>query len=516
MIQPSVRPTLHPVSEALVSSLSAVLIVMFVFLGTSLSQSQSDTVTAKLLNAASGSTTLESNLRYLTDAIGGRVPGTRAMDQAVEWSQQAFRNAGSDHVYTEEFVVPMSWSEGNTELWISSPAAPSRPAQTQFKTRAVSIAWGPPLSRTQDLVIADVGFGSSREFAEAGDVAGKLLLVHSKVLSDWDDLFSEYTSAPSVIERAVSAKALAIAFIASREHDILYRHTNSKYGEIERLPMVIVAREDGERIARLLKMGQQLRAELSIPNKVAGPVKTKNVIAEITGRETPKEFVVLGAHLDSWDLGTGALDNGCNAAMVIDAVRAVKASGVTPRRTIRFILFGAEEEGLLGSRAYVEAHRAELDQYVGVVIFDTGSGETTGFSLGGRKDVFDRASALVAPLKTLGADLLTTDATWGTDNFDFMLQGVPTFMANQRESNYLVNYHATSDTFDKVDLQELQKQVAEATVLTVGLADMNGRVGARLTRAEIERTLEETHVADQMRGFGMWRDWESGRLGARQ
>ena len=197
----------------------------------------------------------------------------------------------------------------------------------------------------------------------------------------------------------------------------------------------------------------------------------------------PDEVVVLGAHLDSWELGTGALDNGCNVALVIDVLRAIKASGLRPRRTIRFILFSGEEEGLLGSRAYTIAHNSELDNTVAVVVLDEGIGRVTGFSLGGRRDVVNAAATLVAPLKQFDATTLTTDASWGTDNFDFMLQGVPTFVANQQEYNYLLNYHAMSDTFDKVDLGATKKHVAEAAALTFGIANCSARPGPRLHHA---------------------------------
>jgi len=223
--------------------------------------------------------------------------------------------------------------------------------------------------------------------------------------------------------------------------------------------------------------------------------------------------VVLGAHLDSWELGTGALDNGCNAALVIEALRAIKASGIKPKRTIRFILFSGEEEGLLGSLAYVHAHRADMDKYVAAVVFDTGTGKVTGFSIGGRKDMLNAANEIVEPLKAWDAATLTTDAEWGTDHFDFMLEGVPTFMANQEEANYLVNYHASSDTFDKVDFANLKRHVAEAAAVTVGLADRPERVGPRISRQEIERISHESGLEGQMRSADIWRDWESGARG---
>ena len=147
------------------------------------------------------------------------------------------------------------------------------------------------------------------------------------------------------------------------------------------------------------------------------------------------------------------------------------------------------------------------------MIFDSGIGRVTGFSLGGRRDVVNAATTLVAPLKSLDAATLTTDADWGTDNFDFLLEGVPTFVANQEEANYLLNYHAMSDTFDKVDLAELRKHVVEASALTIGLANAPEPPGPRLHHAQIEQTLRETHLDDQLKTFGMWSDWESGKRG---
>jgi len=279
------------------------------------------------------------------------------------------------------------------------------------------------------------------------------------------------------------------------------------------LPMVIVAREDGERIARLLAAGHAVWADLAIPSKVGGPIKSWNVVAEIRGNEKPDEFVVLGAHLDSWELGTGALDNGCNAALVIDALRAIKAAGLKPRRTMRFILFSGEEEGLIGSRMYAVDHRNELDKAAGVVIFDSGTGKTTGFSTGGRKDTIAAAQNMIAPLEQFGATKLTPSAESGTDHFDFMLEGVPTFVADQEESNYLVNYHATSDTYDKVDFPQLKKHVAEGAVLAFALANTAERVGPRLDRAQIEQTMHETHLDDELKAMGMWDDWVSGKRG---
>ena len=471
-----------------------------------------------LIQGALKPSPIEHNLRQLTDEIGGRVPGTPAMDRAVAWGVAAFKEAGADQVHTEDFKMPHSWAEGATVVTVSSIGTAIDPKlatipPVEFRLRAVSIAMGPPLT-AKHVPVIDVGKGTAADFKKAGDVSGKLVLVHSDVLKKWVDLFNEYMDAPPVIDAAVKAQAKAIAFIATREHDILYRHTNAMAGEIDRIPSFVVAREDGERIARLLASGHPAWADISLPNRIGGPLTAANVIGEIRGTEKPDEFVVLGAHLDSWELGTGALDNGCNAALVVDALRTIKALGLKPKRSIRFILFSGEEQGMLGSRAYAVAHRNELDKMTGIVVIDAGIGRVTGFSLNGRKDMLQALAPLIAPLKQFGLEeLKTDDVEWGTDHYDFMLEGVPSLVALQDEANYLENYHATSDTLDKVDIVQLKKHVAEMSVVTYGIANERERLGPRLTHAQIDQILRDTHSDEQMKPLGIWAEWESGKRG---
>ena len=476
-----------------------------VLLATTLMSAVAQNAVNRVIDEALKPSPLEANLAHLTDQIGGRVPGTPAMKLAVQWGVDTLKAAGADSVYTEDFQIQASWAEDATEMRVVSPE--------QFKVRAISVAWAPALEAQHNIRIVDVGEGSAEEFAKAGNVAGAIVMVHSTEMKTWADLFDEYVKFRTAVDSAVTAKALAIAFQSSRPHNLVYRHTNAADGEIDRIPQVLLAREDADRMARLLASGQKLQADLSIPNRIGGPITATNVVAELRGSEKPEEFVVLGAHLDSWELGTGALDNGCNAALVVDALRAIKASRVHPKRSIRFILFSGEEEGLVGSHAYVTAHRKEMDNVAGVIIYDTGIGKVTGFSLGGRKDVVRASTNLVAPLKQLGADTLTTDAFYGTDHFDFLLEGVPTLVANQEEDNYLLNYHAVSDTFDKVDTVRLKKHVAGAAAITFEIADSPGRLGPRLDRAQISQTLVETHLDAQMKGFGAWQDWANGKRG---
>jgi hypothetical protein len=468
--------------------------------------SSAQTAADKLLPEAKRSPTLEKNLRALTDGIGGRVPGTPAMERAVQWGVNAFKAAGGENVHTEPAPLAGSWMEGNTQVDVVSPE--------RFHVRAVSLTWtAPSSSPPQGLPVVDVGFGADEDFRKAAHLRGAIALVHSRTMKTWDDLFEEYLRQMDLIQAAQKAGAAAVAFISTREQDLLYRHIGSFDDHIKSYTQFLVAREDGERMARLLADGQKVRMKYSIPNHVGGAIPASNVVAEIRGREKPDEFVVIGAHLDSWELGTGALDNGCNAALVIEVLRAIKSAGLRPRRTIRFALFTGEEEINVGSFAYTRTHRAELDNTVAMLTWDEGTGRTTGFSLGGRKDLLEPVSRLLEPIKQFGANTLTTDAFVGTDNMDFLLEGVPNLVANQEESNYLVNYHASSDTYDKVDLPQLRIHIAIAAYLTYAIADNAERLGPRQSRAQIESLIQETHLDDQLKKFDLWSAWTAGKRG---
>ena len=450
---------------------------------------------------------MEENLRRLTDEIGGRVTGTPQMAKAVEWGVAAFRAAGID-VHTEKYTLPVTWSEGDSRLELRGPV--------KFPIHLKSTGWSPatPAGGIEAYVI-DVGYGSEDDFSHAGtSIKGAILLVHSDIGSTWADLFNEYLRPPDIIKRAVTGGARAILWMGARERLLLYRHTNSLTGEIDKIPQAVVAREDAMHLARLVAVyPDRTLVLLQMPNKIGGPIEQENVVGEIRGYEKPDEVVILGAHLDSWELGTGALDNGCNAALVIEAARAIKATGLLPRRTIRFVLFSGEEQGTIGSFEYVKAHRAELDKIRAMITFDAGIGRVTGYSLGWRRDLEAGVREVLKPLESWRVSDHTYDASFGTDNFDFLLEGVPTLVANQEEANYLPNYHAASDTFDKVDMRELKLHTVIGALTAWGIADRTEPIGKRLTRPEIELLMKETGLDQQMKTLGYWDAWQSGARG---
>ncbi len=465
---------------------------------------------AAVIQSATGpSSRLESDLRVLTDQIGGRVTGSANYARALQWGMEAFRRAGVDSVRLESYPVPAQWEGIAAAASVVSPSA--------IPLRVVSLGLTPSTPGAVTAPLVDAGDGHRADFERLGaSVRGAIVLVHNKPMNSFDDLFAEYIGGPEIMHAAAERGAAALLFISTRPRDLLYRHTIT-WGPIAPLPMAQVAREDGLRLARLVEEGTAPRVTLDVRNRVGGPGEAQNVVAEIRGAERPDEIVLLGAHLDAWDLGTGALDNGVNCALVVDVARVV-AAGPRPKRTIRFVLFTGEEAGLLGSYGYVRSHRDELDRHVAVLIHDIGDGKIAGYFTNGRKDIDDGVRAALAPVASRGAGGVEEEAILGTDNFDFLLEGVPNLVANQDTSRYLADYHAESDTFDKVDPELARGNAAVAAVAVLGLANSPQRIGPRQTRAEILRILEDDRwrLAAQMKIYGIWPDWESGKRGRAQ
>ena len=462
---------------------------------------------ATLAARALGPTPLMDDLKELCDRIGGRPAGSPANDRAVEWAAAKLREAGLDSVTQEAFTVPSLWLPGPTEASCVSPEPfPLRVAAAPFSAST-------PGGKALETRVVDAGEGLDADYARLGSAArGAIALVRNPEMRTAADLFGEYMRNTPLLEAAGKAQVAAILLQSSRPRGLLYRHPMSLGGKLAAVPVALVAREHFERLARLAAKGE-VRASLRIDSRAGPAYESRNVVAEIRGRERPREVVLLGGHLDGWDLGTGANDNGVNVAMIIDVARGIKALGLAPRRTLRFVLFNAEEQGMWGSEGYVKRHAAELDDHAAVVIFDVGSGRTGGFYLNGREELRGPLDRALAAVQGLEAGSHVVEAVDGTDNFDFLLSGVPNIVASQDWDPYLPDYHAESDTFDKVSAREARANAAIASAVLWGLAEAQERPGARQTRAEVEKLLVDTKLVEQMKAFGQWEDWVAGRRG---
>ncbi|HEX8703931.1 MAG TPA: M20/M25/M40 family metallo-hydrolase, partial [Myxococcaceae bacterium] len=345
-----------------------------------------------------------------------------------------------------------------------------------------------------------------------GDKArGAFLLVETAQLADIDGLFREYAEAVDIEQRAFASGAAGVVYMGSRPGNQLYRH-NVSVGARNTRPMLIMERDGALRAQRLLRSGQALTltAELDIQS---GPAyESYNVIGELRGTTRPEEVVVVGAHLDSWDLGTGALDNGANVAMLIDVARQMRRLGLKPARTIRFALWNGEEQGLYGSWGYTRKHEAQLEHHVMAASFDIGCGRINGFFTGGRPELPSLVDRALEPVRGLGPFTQVDVPIVGTDNFDFMMHGVPNLVANQEPALYGPNYHARSDELDKCDGHQLRLNTAIVAALTYGFAQMDARL-PRQTRAQLEALIRSTDLEKQMKGFNVHEDWAAGKRG---
>ena len=456
-----------------------------------------DDAASRLAGRALGDTPLLADLRELTDGIGGRPTGSPANDRAVEWAVGKFRAAGLE-VKTEPANVPY--------LWLGGAAHAECLAPEPFPL-AVAAAPMSASAKALEARLVDVGDGIKMP---AG-AKGAIVLVANAEMRSLEDLFGEYMRNRPLAEAATKAGAVGMLLESSHPRGLLYRHPVA-FAKPLPFPVAIVSREHAERLRRLAAAGE-VKVRLDWQNKEGGAFATRNVVAELRGREKPDEIVLIGAHLDSWDLGTGANDNGVNAALVIDVARGMKALGLSPRRTVRFVLWNGEEQGLWGSAGYVRAHAAELDKHVATVTFDIGSGRTLGFFLNGRPELGPAVEDSLRPVAGLGPFVHLPDAIDGTDNFDFLLSGVPNLVANQDAAPYLPDYHASSDTYDKVDGREAQANAAIASALVWGLAERAQAPGKRQSRGEVEKLIKAAKLEEQMKVFGQWEEWQSRRRG---
>ena len=465
-----------------------------------------DDAQQRLAGRAFSATPLFQDLQELCDRIGGRPTGSPACNRAVEWAAARFKAAGVDSVSLESFTVPQAWAAESSEAECLAPE--------RFVLRVAAAPYSASTEGAIEAALVDAGDGGPEAFARLGDRArGAIALIASREMKTLDDLFAEYMRSGPLLEAARKAQVRALLLGSTRPRGLLYRHPLAMANQPLAIPSAILSREQAARLARLAANGN-VRVRLRVGNRTGGPFESRNVVAEIRGRERPDEVVLLGAHLDSWDLGTGAEDNGVNAAMVIDAARAIRELPVKPRRSIRFVLFTGEEQGIYGSLGYVLRHAREMDRHNAAVIFDMGSGRTSGFFLNGREDLRKPLEQALSGVAGFEAGENPPDAIDGTDNLDFLLAGVPNLVANQDAAPYLPDYHAESDTLDKVNLRELKANTAVASALVWWLAESPERFGKRLSRDEVQKLLLDTKLDVQMKAFAQWDDWEAGKRGA--
>jgi len=241
------------------------------------------------------------------------------------------------------------------------------------------------------------------------------------------------------------------------------------------MPSLYVAHEHYALLHRLASRPapERTRVEIEVSNKFTpGPIAVYNTVGEIRGSEKPDEYVILGAHLDSWDLAQGTTDNGTGSMVVLEAARILARCGTPPKRTIRFVLFTGEEQGLHGSKAYVKQHKDELSRVSMCLAHDTGTGRVVGVGLQGRDVLKPILEAELGSLKELGVTDISLRSMSGTDHVSFEQAGVPGFALRQDMGEYRFTHHSQSDTLDKARTPDLIQGAQVMAVAAMRVANL--------------------------------------------
>jgi carboxypeptidase Q len=271
------------------------------------------------------------------------------------------------------------------------------------------------------------------------------------------------------------------------------------------IPVVDMAMEDEGQLERFLAAGKTVRIRINVQNSfTGGPVDSANVVGDIVGREHPEEVVVVGAHLDSWDLSEGATDNGTGTTSVLAAADAILKSGQRPRRTIRFILFNGEEQGLLGSLAYVKQHAAEMKDHLGSVVLDDGQGPIKEFQLGGRNDLMDSMKPFAQSLSNIREIAVNDKREFGTDTGAFILAGLPGINLEQDSPDYKYTHHSAADSLEQVKPDVLTQNTTIMALTAFWLADRPERFASPWPPEQTAKMLRQKGEYDMLKSFNLW------------
>jgi len=450
----------------------------------------------KILAEIRDNNELMANLEYLSDMIGPRLTGTKQMNQASRWTLEMFNKYGLANAHLESWTIGRAWYRGAVRARILSPA--------EHPLTIASMGWSPS---TPGAVRGPVVYINARRIEDLQQYKGKLrgaIVITSepaKLPPPYEPPRSPMlipAGQPFVLPPAPGQPAPAMPFgpaaqqFARARDEFLkaegvvavLRDSGKPHGllnmggiggrtyDIGLLPTAMVTSEGYELIWRLMKRGS-VEVEVELANSFSEmPVEVYNTVAEIPGSEKPEEVVVLGGHLDSWDLGTGTTDNGTGSMVVLEAARALRKLDLKPKRTIRFILFSGEEQGLNGSRAYVEAHKAEMPKISGVLIHDTGTGRVLSIAMMDNYQDREVIDHVVAPLREVGLLEPSLRRSGGSDHVSFDAVGVPAFFGIQDPAEYSKTHHSQSDTFDKAWKDDLAEGAQVLAVWAYNVAQL--------------------------------------------
>lgn len=407
----------------------------------------------------------------LTTEVGARLAGSEAEARARVWAVDKFKQLGLSHIRVDDFEIPF-WERGHAIAEVLAPY----PQMLAVTALGGSISTGPD-GATGEVV----RFTSLADLQRQADnsQAGKIVFVDEMTRRTQDGSGYGYGSKKRR-ETAYEAKRLGASAALIRSVGTTsnrFPHTGQMHPvtaeEVPSVPTAALSGPDSDQLARMIGKGQTVSLYLKLENRFGTIAPSGNVIAEIPGREKPDEIVLIGAHLDSWDLGTGAVDDGAGVGIVMAAARLLlEHLPQAPRRTIRVVLFGAEEVGLVGAKDYAERHKNELARHVVATESDFGAGRVWRFDTGFGESRIALGAEFQSVLAPLGIIPGYNTARGGPDLSFIRAAGVPVVGLLQDGSDYFDLHHNANDTFDKIDPHALAQNVAAMAVFAYLAAEM--------------------------------------------
>lgn len=414
----------------------------------------------RIIAAALSDSQAYARLAELADRFGHRLSGSESLERAIDWILAAMQRDSLQNVRGEPVMVP-HWVRGRESAEVVLPAL--RPLPMLGLGGSIGTPRG---GITADLLVVS-SFADLE--ARAAEARGKIVL--------FDVPFTGYGATVQYRTRGAvaAARAGAVASLIRSVTPFSMRspHTGQMTYDstVRRIPHAAITVEDAMWLHRLQDRGERIRVRLEMGATTLPDAPSRNVVAELVGRERPDEVVVLGGHIDSWDVGQGAMDDAGGSVAAWEAVRLLKRLGLVPRRTLRVVMWTNEENGLRGGLAYRDAHAAELDRHVLAIESDGGVFKPEGFGFGGSDSAFAIVKAVGALLKGIDADSISRPGG-GADIGPLMQRGVPGMGLDVAGERYFWYHHSNGDTVDKLDPREMAQCVAVLAIMAYVVADL--------------------------------------------
>lgn len=437
-------------------------------------------VAGRVLEAALADKDGWAKLEHLTDHIGPRLSGSKALDRAIAWAVAAMQADGHENVRAEKVMVP-HWVRGHEEAEILAPYA---------QPMSILGLGGTVATPKKGITAEVVAVRSWEELAELGEAVRGKIVLYNVPMRGWSrehgdgygDTVGYRVAGPSEAAK-LGARAVLMRSLTARSLDTPHTGTLWYADGVAKIPAAAVTVESAELIDRLIADGETVRVRLVLSGKFLPDAESANVIGELRGRENPEEVVVIGGHIDSWDVGQGAHDDATGCVMMMQALTVLRRLGLQPRRTIRVVLWTNEENGGRGADGYRAAHEGEMPDHVMAMESDSGGFAPRGFQVQGDATVLAHTRDIASLLAPIGATEVAEGYS-GADVHEMGTEhGIPALGVWVFEDEYFDYHHTAADTLDKVDPEAFAKDIAAVAIMAYVVADMPGRFG-RADQAE--------------------------------